>query len=149
MTVDYRPSSGFGSSNSLFSSPNSMMLGNMLAGPLQNLLSAFSKPSSSQQNKTQQQPPPPPPPAVVSISTQPVGSVRRGDPISVTWWSNYILVNPPCQVTQNGTVIATGPSGAQAVTTSSTTPASLTFSVMCKAANTGSTIQQDATVTLR
>jgi len=59
------------------------------------------------------------------------------------------LINPPCQVTQNGTVIAQANGGTQNIQTGSSTPATLTFTLMCKAAQNGQTMQQDSVVNVQ
>ena len=140
-TTEYR-SSG---KSSPFSS-NSMMMSMMLMGPLQNLMNSFrqSVPATSQTQQSTQ----PPPPATLSLSVTPT-TIKKGDSISVRWTSNATLLSPPCQLTQNGTLIGQGPTGTLAVITSSTTPAALVFTLDCRAAGSGAPLQQSATVSVQ
>ena len=132
--------------NNPFSSESlmKMMLGNMLGGQLGNLF----KGSQTSNTNQQKQPNPAPPPTTLSLSVQPT-TVVRGKNITVGWSSDATLVNPPCQVTQNGAVIATGNAGGKSVTTSSSTPATLTFTLMCKAAQSGEMVRQQAVVNVQ
>ena len=135
------------SGQSSFGNMNQMMLGNMLGGPLANLFKGFgtTQPSSNTTGTIQNSPPPA---ATLSITAAPP-SIKKGENIAVNWTSNATLLNPPCQVTQNGTVISQANAGNRTITTSSSTPATLTFVLMCKAAQNGQTVEQRAVVNVQ
>ena len=133
-------------SGSPFGSMGQMMLGNSLGGSLGSLFKGFStQPSNTTQGQTKN---PLPPPASVSITAAP-STVKKGENVAVNWTSNATLLNPPCQVTQNGTVISQANAGNRTVATGSSTPPTLTFVLMCKAAQNGQTVQQSAVVNIQ
>ncbi|RJQ35218.1 hypothetical protein C4568_01200 [Candidatus Parcubacteria bacterium] len=141
--VTYKP---YESSNG-WGGMNSMMMGNSLGSSLGGGLfgSSWSQPSYSNQGQYRN---PPPPPASVSITAAP-STVKKGEQIAVNWTSEATLLNPPCRVTQNGTIISESNAGSRTVTTSSSTPSTLTFLLQCKAARDGQTIQQQAAVSVQ
>jgi len=133
-------------SSNPFGSTGQMMLGNSLGGSLGNLFKGFgTQPTNTTQNQTRN---PPPPPATVSI-TAATSTVKKGENIAVNWTSNATLLSPPCQVTQNGAVISQANAGNRTVTTGSSTPPTLTFILMCKAAQNGQTVQQQTVVNVQ
>ena len=133
-------------SSNPFGSMGQMMLGNSLGGSLGSLFRGFgTQPSNTTQGQTKN---PPPPPASVSITAAP-SAVKKGENIAVNWTSNATLLSPPCQVTQNGTVISQANAGNRTVATGSSTPPTLTFMLMCTSAPNGQTIQQSAVVNIQ
>jgi hypothetical protein len=132
---------------------NNQMMWMMLMGPLQQMMNSLQSRANTaltQQNPwpTQTTPPPRPPAATLSIGAQP-NPVTRGASISLSWDSNATLINPPCQVTQNGTTISESNAGSRTIATGTSTPATLTFVFMCKQAVDGQTVQQSTIVNVQ
>lgn len=135
-------SSGFGSNNQ-------MLMAMMLMGPLSKMMQGFGSTAANAATPVSQiQQTPPPPPATLSITATPT-TLAHGASISLSWTSDATLINPPCQVTQNGTVIAQGNGGTKTIPTATTTPPSISFVLMCKQALDGQTLQQSTTVTVQ
>ena len=133
---------GYGSSGSgIMSGLGGFNIGSSFSSFFSNL---FGGGSTSQTPRSS----PPPPPPTVTISALP-NPVRRGQPIGVAWQSNGTSLQQPCRVVaSDGRAIATANGGSQSISTSSSTPSTLTFTATCYGVN-GQTAQQSASVTVQ
>ena len=130
-----------GSSSGIMSGLGGFGIGNSLMSMLSGLFGG-----KSSNNKQQQNPPPPPPTVTISALPNPV---KRGQPVGVAWQSNGTSLSQPCQVVaSDGRVIGTGNGGSQSVSTSSSTPATLTFTASCYGV-LGQSAAQSASVTVQ
>ena len=140
----YAAGYGSNSSSGIMSGMGGLGIGNSLGSIFSNLFGGGT--TSPTSNPT---PPPPPPPPTVTITALP-NPVKRGQPVGVAWQSNGTSLQQPCQITatDDGRVIASANGGSQSVPTSSSTPATLTFTATCYGI-TGQTVVQSASVAVQ